>query len=191
MISISILQGNAFVQREIFQDIQIEVPKDNIDEDDDYVDLSFNVSLSTLLECLNLFGLSSASASSSAISTLGGFSRTASTASTAISSMSASTNANLVLHYGAFGGPFNLWLEEAGCVSKAAVPTRDPEDTVIFNFSREDIAAKIILSAENLKEIFHELDSTSDVLEFAFSDADQKLTIGTFGVAAEVKVSVI
>ena len=93
------------------------------------------------------------------------------------------------MHYGGYGEPFKLWLEEDGVLSKAWIPTKDAEEILNFNFVRTKITSKVIMASEYLKEIFAELDATSEVLEFAFS-TDKTFTISTFGQAAEVKMSV-
>lgn len=98
---------------------------------------------------------------------------------------------NLVLHYGGFGDPLRLWMEEDGIVSEAAIPTTDVAETLEFDFTRPNVTAQLILASEHLKGIFAELDMTSNFVEFAVCTKEQNFTISTFGTSGDVAISVI
>ena len=169
-------QANAFIQRNIFSDFQIA-------EEDDY---GFNVSLTTLLECLSIFG-SSTAGSSSGSSTLNSQLSTLAPSGSVISIGSAVTT--LVLHYGRFGDPLSMWMEEDGLVSKAELPTQEIQETLYFDFSKPKISAKVVMLCENLRDIFAEFDMTSDTLEVAVDKDEKTLSFSTFGTAGEVTIS--
>ena len=85
--------------------------------------------------------------------------------STESSIFSTSPLTSLVLHYGKYGDPFTLWLEEEGLVTRAELPTRDLEETLMFDFTKPNLNTKVVLQAEPLKELFNEIDLTGEYLE--------------------------
>lgn len=161
-------QANAFVQREIFHEYKLK----------DDIELSFNITLPTLLECLNLFGGSS-------VGSVTGIAN-----SNANSTLLGSHSSAVVLHHAGHGEPLSMWLEEDGVVSEASIPTREAQDTLDFDFCRTEIAAKLILVSEHMREIFAELDNSSEVVELSVSPHESVLRISTFGTAGQVTVQI-
>ena len=96
---------------------------------------------------------------------------------------------SLVLHYGKHGDPLSMWMEEDGLVSKADIPTQDVKETLFFDFSKPKVSAKVVMLCEHLKEIFLELDTSSDILEVAVDNEKKSLSFSTCGSAGEVTIS--
>ena len=114
-------QANAFIQANIFNEF-------NIGDDDEF---GFNVSLSTMLECLSIFGSSSTTSTGSSLLT-----PSSSITNSAQSCLTLGGQAftSLVLHYGKYGDPVSMWMEEDGVVCKADIPTQDIKETLYFDF---------------------------------------------------------
>lgn len=96
-------QANVFIQRETFLEYKIS---DTIHENDE--DAVFNISISTLIQCLNLCG------------TGGGMgSMSASGMPTSHNNMLISnlTTSSMVLYYSDIGDPLRIWIEEDGIIS--------------------------------------------------------------------------
>ena len=90
---------------------------------------------------------------------------------------------SLVLHYGKHGDPLSMWMEEDGLVSKADIPTQEVKETLFFDFSKPKVSAKVVMLCEHLKDIFAELDMSSDILEVAVNNEKKSLSFSTFGSA--------
>ncbi len=168
-------QANAFIQSSMFNEF-------NIGEEDDF---GFNISLSTLLECLSIFGSANLA---NATSTNGIIGSTLSLAS-AQTVLSGSAITSLVLHYGKYGDPLSMWMEEDGVVSKAEIPTQDVKETLFFDFSKPNVIAKVVMLSEHLKDLFAEFDMSSDTLEIGVDDDAKTVSFSTNGNAGEVTIS--
>ena len=81
-------------------------------------------------------------------------------------------------------------MEEDGVVSRADVPTQDVQETLYFDFGRPNVFGKVVMITEHLKEIFNELDLTSEVLEVSVDFDTKSLNFSTFGNAGEVTHSI-
>ena len=156
--------GSAFIQKETFNEYSIKTG----DEEDP--EMVFNISLSTLVHCLNISG--SGGSSGSGLTTL-----------TGTTGMNVN-HASLVLHYPEHGQPLSVWLEENGIVTGATIPTLDLRDDFVdfaamMAQNNSKIVSRIILQAEHLCDIFNEFDSKSDWLEFTICPTNQTLTMST------------
>lgn len=136
------IQANAFLQSEIFQEYQLL--ENNI---------SFQINLTILLECLSIFGSNTAGAAAPA----------------------------LKMCYGGYGTPLMLLLEELGVVTDCSIKTLEPDETLDFNFCSANVVNKIIMKSECLTDAFQELDMTSEVLEILMSPDKPYLRLSTFG----------
>ena len=96
---------------------------------------------------------------------------------------------SLVLHYGKYGDPLSMWMEEDGLVSKADIPSQEVRETLFFDFSKPKIGAKVVMVCEHLREIFAEFDLSSEVLEIAVDHEKKTLSFSTSGSAGEVTIS--
>ncbi|XP_026153938.1 cell cycle checkpoint protein RAD1 [Mastacembelus armatus] len=138
------LQANAFIQAEIFQEYTIQ---------EDLV--GFQVNLTVLLDCLNIFG-----------------------GSTVPGVLTA-----LRMCYRGYGYPLTLFLEEGGVVTVCKINTQEPEEPIDFEFCSANVTNKVILQSDSLKETFSELDMTSEVLQITMSPSQPYFRLSTFGNA--------
>lgn len=135
------LQANAFIQAEIFQEFTI---KDSV---------GFQVNLTVLIDCLNIFGGTTVPGVSTA----------------------------LRMCYVGYGYPLTLFLEEGGVVTVCKINTQEPEEPIDFEFCSSNVTNKVILQSESLKEAFSELDMTSEVLQITMSPSQPYFRLSTFG----------
>uniref|UniRef100_H3BWC7 RAD1 homolog (S. pombe) n=1 Tax=Tetraodon nigroviridis TaxID=99883 RepID=H3BWC7_TETNG len=108
------LQANAFIQADIFQEFTIR---------EDLV--GFQINLTVLLDCLNIFGGSP---------------------------MPAGISTVLKMCYRGYGYPLTLFLEEGGVVTVCKINTQEPEEPIDFDFCSTNVTNKVILLSESLKE---------------------------------------
>lgn len=161
-------QANAFLDHNIFNEFTY-TPED---------DVGLNLQLPSILDVLNLFG-----AQKDSTMTVQG-------PSTESSIFSTSPLTSLVLHYGKYGDPFTLWLEEEGLVTRAELPTRDLEETLMFDFTKPNLNTKVVLQAEPLKELFNEIDLTGEYLEINVNADRNSFGFTTFGSSGDVATEV-
>ncbi|XP_069156159.1 cell cycle checkpoint protein RAD1 isoform X2 [Procambarus clarkii] len=117
-------------------------------------EVAFKVNLNVLVECLSIFGGS----------IFGG-----------------GTTPSLKMCYGGHGSPLILLLEEAGVLTDCSINTQEADDTLDFNFCNSGVVNKVIMRSECLRDIFSELDMSSDVLEIVMSPAAPYFRLSTFG----------
>jgi len=122
-------------------------------------DLSFSINLNVVLECLNMFG------------------------------GDAGASPCLKMCYGGYGHPFVLLLEDQGVINDSQIRTKEAEECLDFNFAHAQIVSKIIMNSDYFKEVFSELDTSSDYIEFIISPNGQ-FQIKTCGPAGDCNVSV-
>uniref|UniRef100_A0A1A8GMD6 Cell cycle checkpoint protein RAD1 n=1 Tax=Nothobranchius korthausae TaxID=1143690 RepID=A0A1A8GMD6_9TELE len=136
------VQANAFIQADIFQEFTI---KEDL--------ITFQVNLTVLLDCLNIFG----------------------------GSTSAGISTALRMCYKGYGYPLTLFLEEGGVVTVCKINTEEPEEPIDFDFCSSNVTNKVILQSESLKEAFSELDLTSEMLQITMSPSQPYFRLSTFG----------
>ncbi|CAG5129579.1 unnamed protein product [Candidula unifasciata] len=117
--------------------------------------LAFKINLTVLLECLTIFG------------------------SSAVPGVCTS----LKMCYAGYGCPLILMLEEEGVLTDCSLKTLEPDEVLDFDFCSTNVVNKIIMKSECLKEVFSELDTTSDVLQILMSPDEPYLQFSTFGNA--------
>ncbi|CAL1538335.1 unnamed protein product [Lymnaea stagnalis] len=115
--------------------------------------LAFKINLTVLLECLQIFG----------------------------SSALPGVNTSLKMCYAGYGCPLILMLEEDGVLTDCSIKTLEPDEVLDFDFCSADVVNKIIMKSECLKEVFNELDTTSEVLQILMSPDQPYLQFSTFG----------
>jgi len=157
------VQTNAFIKAEIFQEFVLRPGKGDEEGSDD---LSFSVNLGVVLECLNMFG------------GVGGGESLGSAAP------------SLKICYAGYGHPLILYLEEHGVVTDCQVKTREAEECLDFNFANAKIISKVIMNSDYLKEVFSELDTSSEYIQFCISPTSPHFQIKTMGPAGDCNVSV-
>jgi len=97
---------------------------------------------------------------------------------------------NLKICYGGYGHPLVLLLEEQGVITDCKIKTREAEECLDFNFASSQIISKIIMNSEYLKDVFNELDPSSEFIQFSISPKDETFKITTQGPAGECVVTV-
>lgn len=117
--------------------------------------ITFKINLTVLMECLNIFGTSTGTSSVTA----------------------------LKMCYRGYGSPLVIMLEDNGVVTDCSLKTLEPEDTLDFNFNSANVVCKVIIKSECLKEVFADLDMTSEVLEILLSPEKPFFRLSTFGNA--------
>ena len=132
----------------------------DVEESDD---LSFSINLSVMIECLNMFG-------------------------GVASGENLGTRPKLKICYGGHGHPFTLLLEDQGVINDSQIKTREAEECLDFNFSNTKIAGKMIINSEYLKEVFSDLDMSSEYIEMKISSESSQLELMTAGPAGESSV---
>jgi len=155
------VQTNAFIKADIFQEFTLKSSEDDNDSDD----LSFSVNLGVVLECLNMFG---------GVGSGDNFGAAPS----------------LKLCYAGYGHPLVLYLEEQGIVTDCQIKTREAEECLDFNFANAKIVSKVIMNSEYLKEVFSELDTSSELIQFCVSSHEPNFQIKTMGPAGDCSVEV-
>jgi len=156
------VQTNAFIKAEIFQEFLLKPGRGDEEGSDD---LSFSVNLGVVLECLNMFGGVGAGEN------LG-------------------SAPSLKICYAGYGHPLVLYLEEQGVVTDCQVKTREAEECLDFNFANAKIISKVIMNSDYLKEVFSELDTSSEHIQFLVSPSTPNFQIRTFGPAGDCNVDV-
>ncbi|KAF2367177.1 Rad1/Rec1/Rad17 [Trinorchestia longiramus] len=115
--------------------------------------LTFKVNLNVLVECLSIFG----------------------------SRSSAGITPALQLMYNGSGCPLILLLEESGAITDCKIVTRDASESLDFNFSNDRVVNKLIMRSECLREVFAELDQSSEFLTFHITASPPSLRLTTDG----------
>ncbi|KAK7481563.1 hypothetical protein BaRGS_00027212 [Batillaria attramentaria] len=115
--------------------------------------VTFKVNLSVLIECLTIFG----------------------------SGPGPSAATSMKMCYEGYGRPLVVILEEEGVLTDCSLKTLEPDEVLDFDFCSTNVINKIIMKSECLKEVFSELDNTSDVLQILMSPDAPYLQLSTFG----------
>lgn len=137
------VQANAFIQSDMFQEFHIQ---------EDVV--TFKICLNILVECLNIFGMSTSPGITPA----------------------------LKMCYNGYGTPLEILLVEGGVLTDCKIRTQEADDTLDFNFSSAGVVNKVIMRSECLREIFSELDGSSEILEILMSPDPPHFRLSTFGI---------
>ena len=162
-------QANAYFQRCHFHEFKLA---------DDKLEYNFKISMPTVIECLHLFGSSS------------GLLRSSTTSSHSSLFGGGSALTTLIIHYEKYGEPLKMFMEEDGVVSKAEIPTQDYDEPLQFDFCPPNVIAKVVLVSEYTKDVFLDLDFSSEFLEMMFNKNDQIFVLTTNGLTGEITVSV-
>ncbi|KAL8591946.1 ssDNA endodeoxyribonuclease [Nucella lapillus] len=125
--------------------------------------VTFKVNLSVLIECLTIFGIGSGASSSSVSS--------------------------LKMCYAGYGRPLVVVVEEEGVLTDCSLKTLEPDEVLDFDFCSTAVINKIIMKSECLKEVFSDLDSSSDILQILMSPDAPFLEFSTFGNAGSAHSS--
>lgn len=94
------------------------------------------------------------------------------------------------LCYLGFGHSLEILMEEDGVISDSQIKTSEADENLDFNFANAKIVSKIIMHSSYLKEVFSELDNSSDHIEFIINPSDETFRVRTIGPAGECEISV-
>ncbi|XP_046562563.1 cell cycle checkpoint protein RAD1-like [Haliotis rubra] len=117
--------------------------------------ITFKINLTVLLECLTIFG----------------------------SSNIPGVTTSLKMCYAGYGCPLVLILEEEGVLTDCSIKTLEPDEVLDFDFCSTNVINKIIMKSECVREVFSELDMSSDVLQILMSPDKPYFQLSTFGNA--------
>ncbi|XP_032793542.1 cell cycle checkpoint protein RAD1 isoform X2 [Daphnia magna] len=146
------VQLNAFIEPGIFQSYVVKEEE-----------IKFQLNLTVLLECLNVFGSSG---------------------------LQSGTSPALKLYYNGHGTPVSILLEESGVITDCKIRTVHFDPVLDYDFGTSNVIGRIIMSSECLKEVFCELDSTSDCVQFSMSPDSANFRITTFGHSGTYHVDI-
>ncbi|KAK2768542.1 ssDNA endodeoxyribonuclease [Arachnomyces sp. PD_36] len=183
-----VMQGLAFLDKALFTNYIFNPPpstsNNNSDEEDGGDDSSDNtiyprflISLSALLETLQIFGISDPQSSTTATSTT---EQSNSSASHAFSAPALLLDRSCTLGYAANGSPLSITLTEAGMTTTCELTTYEPDDLpadsgaaeLDIPLQRDAITLKIIMRSAWLHNAIAELSSTNPtILSVSASDA--------------------
>ena len=140
---------------------------------------TFQINLNVLLECLSVFG----------------------------TTLQSGTTPALKMYYNGTGSPVTLLqvkyllflflilnlvctfrLEESGVITDCRIRTIQFDPVLDYDFTTANVIAKIIMNSDCLKEIFAELDATSETVQFSISPENQNFRITTFGTSGTCHV---
>lgn len=80
-------------------------------------------------------------------------------------------------------------LEEEGIITDCSLRTMTDCETLEFDITDADVICKIILKAQDFREVMADLDHTSDYVEFLMSPNAPHFRITTEGLAGKFEVS--
>lgn len=154
--SVSLALGIAFLDKALFTAYSFRSPSADRSEDDDEAEIPpFEISLSSLLETLQIFGVNDLT-SKDRWSTRHG-SATSSFEPQRVLGMSGLCR----LSYAAVGDPFCIILEEAGVTTNCELTTYEAPDLEEISLQKDAIAQKIIMRADWLHDAVQEISTTS------------------------------
>ncbi|KAI4216587.1 MAG: hypothetical protein LQ351_001076 [Letrouitia transgressa] len=159
-----VMQGVAILNKELFTTYSYTVRADGENEEEEDSTVSFQISLSALLETLQILGINEAkdrwSTRDPAHGGAAGFLNKGGPA-VAFEHRTLGMASRCRLSYASKGSPLCIVLEEAGVTTTCELYTFEPEYMDEIPLQRDAIAQKIIMRAEWLHDAIVELSSTS------------------------------
>ncbi|XP_064459202.1 cell cycle checkpoint protein RAD1-like [Ornithodoros turicata] len=101
---------------------------------------------------------------------------------------SSGTAAAMRMCYSGEGSPLVLFLEEAGVLTDCEIRTLEASDVMDFNLSKDNVINVIIFRSESLKEVWSELDTSSETVEILMSPDEPYFRLTTRGTAGTVQI---
>jgi cell cycle checkpoint protein len=151
-----VLQGSCKLEDKLFDEFKCKQPESETDRAQN--DMQFKINLSTLIDCLNIFGGGSTSFTS------------------------------LQMIYRSYGNPLFLMLEDTGVRTDCGLRTLEAEPPTDFNFRGCTVVSKIMMKSECLKEAMSELDWSSDLITFLISPDPPYFRLTTSGPSGSCQV---
>ncbi|KAG8235409.1 hypothetical protein J437_LFUL018628 [Ladona fulva] len=124
--------------------------------------VTFQINLTVFVECLNIFG----------------------------PAHNPGTTTALKMCYEGYGHPLKILLEEGGVITDCSLKTQEPNEIMDFGFTNSNILNKIILRSECLKEVFSEIDASSDTIELFLSPDPPYFRITSISLTVESQVEI-
>ncbi|TVY22191.1 DNA damage checkpoint control protein [Lachnellula hyalina] len=160
-----VMQGTVFIEKALFTTFNCNLPESDPSDDESIgPDLpSFQISLSALLETLQIFGAADASNSrNSKPDNDGGYGSNIRVGRpNAFSNQALGMTGVCRLSYAGIGSPFSIILEESGVTTTCNLNTYEPESPEDIPFQRDAMQVKIIMQARWLFDAVTELSSTT------------------------------
>lgn len=156
--------GIVFVEKALFTTFNCNLPDSDPSEDDSISpDLpNFQISLSALLETLQIFGAADANNARFSKPDNDGYgSNIRPGRPNAFSNQALGMAGVCRLSYAGIGAPFSIILEDSGVTTTCNLNTYEPESPEEIPFTRDDMQVKIIMQARWLFDAVSELSSTS------------------------------
>ncbi|XP_063242126.1 cell cycle checkpoint protein RAD1 isoform X2 [Bacillus rossius redtenbacheri] len=94
------------------------------------------------------------------------------------------------MRYQGYGSPLTLLLEEDGVITDCNIRTLEPDSPLEYSFQPDDVVNKVILHSESFREVFSDLDPSSDLLEMTLTPDPGQLCFTTDGQAGETQISI-
>ncbi|KAM0747330.1 Rad1-domain-containing protein [Meredithblackwellia eburnea MCA 4105] len=179
------IQANAYLSSDSFSSYSftLEDPVTSSSQDDDSdagdaAHCSFGISLSTVLECLNIFG--NAYSGSLTSSWKDGDGRRSEAAERerdrereqrSIAKEDGKIT-SLRMSYAGDGEPLVLILEESGILTRCEITTYEPDPLMELPFDDESKIQKLIMKSAWLRDALQEIDPSSEKLTITFSPAE-------------------
>ncbi|RUP48289.1 repair protein Rad1/Rec1/Rad17-domain-containing protein [Jimgerdemannia flammicorona] len=174
------VQATAWLQKELFSQYELRPQDDGNAIEYDHV---FMISLTALLECLNIFGNATGAISTSQAA--GSGSASAGNGSTVGFARSFTV---MKMSYDGPGSALELMLEDSGVITLCKITTFEPEPELDFDFNSTPSVQRVIMKSEWLRDAFNELDSTSDRVTFLISPERPFFRLSSFGVAGSTEM---
>ena len=164
LLTISICTGVAFLGKTLFTAYTYTLPTYSDEEEEEIEAPAFQISLSSLLETLQIFGINDTkerwfNRDPGYNHVKGSYTRGGPTA--AFESRALGMNGVCRLSYASIGDPFCVILEETGVTTTCELVTYEPDYIEEIPLQKDAIAQKIIMRASWLHDAINELSSTS------------------------------
>lgn len=177
-------KGLVFLDKSLFTTYSFTLPaQDNANEEDEHFYPEFQISLSSLLETLQICGINDVkerSASREQFGNHGSFTRGRSTS--AFDNRVLGMTGTCRLSYAAEGDSLNIILEETDVTTSCELVTYEPESREDIPLQRDNLASKVIMRASWLHDAINELSSTTpDRLTIAASSTAPYFTLSSNG----------
>ncbi|CZR54864.1 probable DNA repair exonuclease rad1 [Phialocephala subalpina] len=158
-----VMQGIVFLDKALFTTFSCTIPEPIDDDLENAIDPpNFQISLSALLETLQIFGAADSTASKFSKPDNDGYnSNIRPGRQNAFSNQALGMVGICRLSYAGIGAPFSIILEESGVTTTCNLNTYEPESPEEIPFARDATQVKIIMQARWLFDAISELSATS------------------------------
>lgn len=156
-----VMQGVAFLDKSLFTSYSVNLP--DVGEDEAPEVPNFQISLSALLEVLQIFGAVDVATRAQKAEQDPYRSNLRNYRPDAFSNQTLGISGTCTLVYGETGDPFKVTIEESGVKTTAGLSTYLPENPEDIPFDREDLCFKIIMPSRSLLDSLSEISPTAPI----------------------------